>query len=518
MARSKDEANVTRRIPMKTNLPVATMFLSLAGALVLTFGAAIHPPRAAAAPNPQPARAAAPAQSSSSQSDQSDLSVTVYNSDLSLVRDVRNLTMPGGTFQLKFMDIAASVNPATVHIRSLNDPALLSVLEQNYEYDLLDPAKLLQKYVGREVTLIRPGLRDADGQQGQPDEVKATLIADNDGPVWKIGNDIVTGLGVGSIRFPEVPANLYDRPTLLWTLDNRGAPRQQVEVSYLAGKLSWKADYVLNVSRDETKADLDGWVTLVNDSGTAFENARLQLVAGDLNRVPVAMQAKAMDAFARSAVAPAPPPFQEEAFNEYHLYTLDRRTSVMNDETKQVSLLNASSIPLEKTYEVDGRDYYYRTPMRTGAPVKDPVQVYYKFKNSDKSSLGMPLPAGTMRIYQADARGDALFAGEDNIGHTPKDEEVSLHAGNAFDVVAERKETDYHSSGGNNYEMEYEITLRNHKDVPINVLVNEPIGGDWEILNSTYKWTKTAAFAAQFSVPVDKDGTSVLKYRVHVHW
>ncbi len=498
---------------MNKKLPVATMFLSLSAALALLAAAAIHPPHATAAGGP-PKPAAAP-QASSSLSDQSDLSVTVYNSDLSLVRDVRNLTMPGGTFQLKFMDIAASVNPATVHMRSLNDAAQLSVLEQNYEYDLLDPARLLQKYVGREVTLIRPGLRNAAGDQ---DEVKATLIADNDGPVWKIGNDIVTGLGASSVRFPEVPANLYDRPTLLWTLDNHGPQKQKVEVSYLAGKLSWKADYVLNVSRDETKADLDGWVTLVNGSGTAFENARLQLVAGDLNRVPVAMQAKAMGDFARSEIAAAPPPFQEEAFNEYHLYSLDRRTSVMNNETKQISLLNASNIPLEKTSEVDGRDYYYRTSMRTGAPVKDPVQVYYKFKNSDKASLGMPLPAGTMRIYQADTHGDTLFAGEDNIGHTPKDEEVSLHAGNAFDVVAERKETDYRSFGGNSYEMEYEITLRNHKGIPITVLVNEPIGGDWQILNSTYKWTKTAAFAAQFSVPVDKDGTSVLKYRVHVHW
>lgn len=502
---------------MRKRLPLAAMCLSMAAALALIAGAAIDPPRVAAANSPQPPKAAAAPQASSSQNDQSDLSVTVYNSDLSLVRDVRNLTMPVGTFQLKFMDIAASVNPETVHIRSLNDPAQLSVLEQNYEYDLLDPAKLLSKYLGREVTLIRPGLRSAAGEQEQ-EEVKATLIADNNGPVWKIGNDIVTGLAVGSIRFPEVPANLYDRPTLLWTLDNRGAQKQKVEVSYLAGKLSWKADYVLNVSRDESKADLDGWVTLVNGSGTAFQNARLQLMAGDLNRVPVAMQAKAMETFARSATAANAPAFQEEAFSEYHLYTLDRRTSVMNDETKQVSLLSASSIPLEKTYEVDGRDYYYRTSMRTGAPVKDPVQVYYKFKNSDKSSLGMPLPAGTMRIYQADAHGDTLFAGEDRIGHTPKDEDISLHVGNAFDVVAERKETDYHSFGGNNYEMEYEITLRNHKNVPVTVLVNEPIGGDWEILNSTYKWTKTAAFAAQFSVPVDKDGTSVLKYRVHVHW
>jgi len=500
-----------KKMPMK-RISIATLCLESAVATICGFAA--RPPQSAeAAETARPVKAAAAPQSSSSQSDQSDLSVTVYNSDLSLVRDVRNLALPGGTFQLKFMDIAASVNPATVHIRSLNDPALLSVLEQNYEYDLLEPAKLLAKYVGREVTLLRPAAGN-----GEPEEVKATLIADNNGPIWKIGNDIVTGLNPSSIRFPELPDNLYDRPTLLWTLDNRGAQKQKVEVSYLAGRLSWKADYVLNINRDETKADLDGWVTLVNDSGTAFQNARLQLVAGALNRVPVQMQAKALSDFAAGAAAPAPPPFQEEAFSEYHLYSLDRRTSVMNNETKQISLLDASNIPLEKTYEVDGRDYYYRSSMRTGAPIKDPVEVYYKFKNAENANLGMPLPAGTMRIYQADAHGEMLFAGEDRIDHTPKDEEISLHAGNAFDVVAERKETDYHSFGGNSYEMEYEITLRNHKTVPITVEVNEPIGGDWEILNSTYKWTKTAAFAAQFQVPVDKDGTSVLRYRVHVHW
>ena len=498
---------------MKKKLPVATMLLFLTGALAIIVGAAVRPLRSAAADSARPVKPAAAPQSSSSQSDQTDLSVTVYNSDLSLVRDVRNLALPGGTFQLKFMDIAASVNPATVHIRSLNDPALLSVLEQNYEYDLLEPAKLLAKYVGREVTLLRPGAGN-----GQPEEVKATLIADNNGPIWKIGNDIVTGFNPSSIRFPELPANLYDRPTLLWALDNRGVQKQNVEVSYLAGRISWKADYVLNINRDETRADLDGWVTLVNDSGTAFQNARLQLVAGDLNRVPLQTQAKVLGEFANRAVAAPAPAFQEEAFSEYHLYSLDRRTSVMNNETKQISLLDASSIPLQKAYVVDGRDYYYRTSMRTGLPIKDPVQVYYKFKNAEKSNLGMPMPAGTIRIYQADSHGETLFAGEDHIDHTPKDEDISLHAGNAFDVVAERKETDYRTFGGNSYEMEYEITLRNHKTIPITVEVNEPIGGDWEILSSTYKWTKTAAFAAQFQVPVDKDGTSVLRYRVHVHW
>jgi len=209
--------------------------------------------------------------------------------------------------------------------------------------------------------------------------------------------------------------------------------------------------------------------------------------------------------------------FQQENFSEYHLYTLARPTSIFNNESKQVSLLDASAVPVQKIYVVNGQSYYYRSASHPGSPIKDPVQVYYKFQNDEKSSLGMPLPEGTVRIYQADSHGNMQFAGEDRITHTPKDEQVSLHIGDAFDVVAERKQTDY-KQYGNVYEMEYEITLRNHKSAPITVEVNEPIGGDWEMLNSTFQWKKTAAFAAQFAVPVAKDGTAVLRYRVRVHW
>src|SRR5579862_2609703 len=285
---------------------------------------------------------------STSRDDQTDLSVTVYNSDLALVRDVREIALPPGAFRLRFMDIAASVNPATVHFRSLDNPGRLSVLEQNYEYDLLEPAKLLSKYVGRELTLLRA--RQVSGST-EWEEVKATLLADNNGPVWKIGNEIVTGFNPTSIRFPQLPDNLYDRPTLLWTLENRGAAKQKVEASYLAARLSWSADYVLTVNRDENAADLDGWVTLVNNSGTEFQNARLQLVAGELNRVaPPEAAFRAMDEMSIKGAANAPAPFQQEAFNEYHLYTLGRRTSVMNSESKQISLLDASGVGLRKTY------------------------------------------------------------------------------------------------------------------------------------------------------------------------
>ena len=448
--------------------------------------------------------------------DQTDLAVTVYNSDLALVRDVRQIDLPAGESRLRFMDIAASINPATVHFRSLADPGKLNVLEQDYEYDLLDPAKLLQKYVGREVTLVRVVEKDnsTDFQQFQ-----ATLLADNaGGPVWKIGDEIVTGMATDSYRFPDLPGNLYDRPTLLWLLDNRGERRQTVEASYLTTNLSWSADYVLTVGREETSADLNGWVTLVNNSGTAFENAQLQLVAGDVHRAPESSGVVAgMMARAEDEAKPAAP-FQQESFSEYHLYTLGRRTSIENNESKQISLLGASNVPVERRYVVNGDSGYYRSAASTGAPIKDPVEVYYKFQNDEKSGLGMPLPAGTVRVYEADSHGGVLFIGEDQIDHTPKDESVDLHVGNAFDIVAERKQTDFQSISNRVVELEYEITLRNHKDVPITVEVNEPLGGDWQMLSSTYEAKKTGAFAAQFEVPVAQNGVSVLRYRVRIHW
>lgn len=447
--------------------------------------------------------------------DQTDLSVTVYNSNLALVRDVRRIHLPSGTLPLRFEDVAATINPATVHFRSLTDPAKLNVVEQNYEYDLLDPQKLLQKYVGREVTLVRS---QYDNNTTKWVETKALLLADNNGPVWKIGDEIVTGMSADSYRFPELPGNLYSRPTLVWMLDNRGAESQRVEASYLASNMNWSADYVLTVGRDEKAGDLDGWVTLTNNSGASYDNANLQLVAGEIHQVaPASTEYTALMMKAEAASA-APPQFQQENFSEYHLYTLGRRTSIQNNESKQISLLTATAVPVEKYLTVEGEQYYYRSPQSIGNAIPQPVKVYYRFKNEEKAGLGMPLPAGTVRVYQADSKGGVQFVGEDRINHTPKDETLRIYVGNAFDVVCERKQMDYKKIANNVHEMEYAITLRNHKDAPVTVEVREPIGGDWEVLNSNYKWTKLDATTLGFQIPVDKDGTSTLDYRVRVKW
>jgi len=217
------------------------------------------------------------------------------------------------------------------------------------------------------------------------------------------------------------------------------------------------------------------------------------------------------------ANAPAKP-FAQENFSEYHLYTLGRRTSIENNETKQISLLTGTGIPVEKYLLVEGEPYYYRNPQGIGNAIPQPVKVYYRFKNDEKSGLGMPLPAGTVRVYQADSKGGAQFAGENSIGHTPKDEKVRIYVGNAFDVVCERKETDYKKLAPDLFEMEYKITLRNHKEGPVTVEVREPIGGDWEVVSSNFKWEKLDSSSIGFEIPVEKDGTQTLDYRVRVKW
>ena len=494
---------------------MSVRFLAAVPALALTSALTVNaidtrPPAPVA---PAPAAAVAAPQDASTLEDQTELALTVYNSDLALVRDVRTLQLARGVSDLRFMDVAATVNPATVHFRSLTEPSRLGVLEQNYEYDLLEPEKLLRKYVGRDVTLVRTR---QEGGTTREEAVTARLLSYNNAPVWQIGGEIVTGYPASHIRFPELPGNLFARPTLIWSLNNEGGTRHRVEASYLATKLSWNADYVLTVARDDKSADLDGWVTITNGSGTGFRNASLQLVAGDLNRVRQAFGRMESDLMAPRAAAMAQEKMSQEAFSDYHLYTLERKTTVNNNQTKQVSMLGASSFPVAKQYVVNGQSFYYRNVQTPGAPIKDVVQVFYQFKNETKSGLGLPMPAGTVRVYQSDSKGGTQFVGEDHIDHTPKDETLKLKIGNAFDVIAERKQLDFQKIASNVYEVEYEVVVRNHKTTPISVEINEPIGGTWRIVRSTHEATKTDAWAAQFNVPVGVDGTGRLNYRVRV--
>jgi hypothetical protein len=447
--------------------------------------------------------------------DRQSVNITVYNSNLGLVRETRRLTLPQGQIALRFADVTAQIRPETVHLASLTSPSALRILEQNYQYDLLNPAKLLDKFVGREITLV---LRRYTNNTETFEPVRATLLSNNGGQVWRINGQIVINpTNITEMRFPDLPKNLVATPTLVWDLENRESGSQTIEASYLTAGMNWRADYVLLVNADDTKGDLQGWVTLTNASGATFEDARLQLVAGDVNRVSEernyalagAMQRKEIDSVSQ---------FQEQGFFEYHLYTLQRPTSIRDNETKQVSLLEAAGFEVKKEFVLNGQRYYYTNYNNPGQPIKEKVGVYVQFRNSQQNKLGMPLPAGTVRLYKKDDKGNQQFIGEDRIDHTAKDEDVRVKVGDAFDIVAERKQTDYKVIARNIYEYAYEIKIRNHKDGPVNVVVNEPIGGDWEMISSTFEPKKTAAFAAQFNVPVAKDGEATLSYRVRVRY
>ena len=473
------------------------------------------------APGAAPANSTSPHSTStqsptSTASDQTELGLTIYNSDIALVRDVRQLTLPSGDFDLRLADIAATVNPATVHLRSLTASARLGIVEQNYQYRPSQPDEAPAEV--RRARGATGSSRRTENGVTRNEEVTATLLAFNDGPVWKIGDEIVTGLTADGYRFPQIPENLHSRPTLVMSLDNDGPAKHQVETSYLARSMNWVSDYVLTVGRDDRTADLNGWVTVTNNSGTSFKRASLKLVAGDLNRVRENRAALEAVADRAERAAAAPKAFAQEAFSEYHLYSLGRKTSILDKETKQIAFLSGTEVPVIKRFVVEGQHFYYRNRQHPGSPLKDVVKVFYVFKNGEKEGLGQPMPAGVIRVYQADTGGGVQFVGEDRIGHTPVDEELSLQIGNAFDVVCERKQTDFNVIGGSTYEMAFEVTLRNHKKTPISVQVNEPIAGDWQMLQSTHTATKTEAWAARFDVPVAASGSAVLRYRVRVRF
>ena len=443
------------------------------------------------------------------------VNITVYNSNLGLVRETRRIELSSARIALRFADVTAQIRPETVHLASLTAPAALRILEQNYQYDLLNPSKLLDKFVGKEITLV---LRRLQNNTESLEAVQATLLSNNAGQVWRINGQIVINpTNIAEIRFPDVPKNLVATPTLVWDLENRGTGPQTVEASYLTNGMNWRADYVLLVDANDAKGDLQGWVTLTNSSGATFEDARLQLVAGDVNRVSEDRNYALAGAMARKDAA-SESEFKEQGFFEYHLYTLQRPATIRDNETKQVSLLEAAGFDVKKEFVVNGQRYYFTGYNNPGQPIKEKVGVYIQFRNSQQNKLGMPLPAGTIRLYKKDDKGNQQFIGEDHIDHTPKDEDVRVKVGDAFDIVAERKQTDYKVIARNVYEYAYEIKIRNHKDGPINVIVNEPIGGDWEMLSSSFEAKKTAAFAAQFNVPVAKDGEATLAYRVRVRY
>jgi hypothetical protein len=436
--------------------------------------------------------------------DQENVAITIYNSNLGLVKDIRLIDLKPGVQELKFMDVAAKIDPTTVYIKSLVDGSSLNILEQNYEYDLLSPQKLLEKYVGQKVELatLNPDTK-------KEEIVEATLLSTQGGNIFQIGDKISIG-HPGRILLSRIPENLIPQPTLVWLLENKLANHQKVEASYLTSGINWKADYVVVLNQADTSTDITGWVTIDNKSGAAYQNALLKLVAGDIHRVQPEVRYDRMAP--KAAAKEAAPQFKEEAFFEYHLYTLDRRTTIKDNQTKQMTLLDANQVPVKKLFIFSGvpQYYFYRYDQRA----KQKVGVFLELVNAKKDNLGMPLPKGTVRVYKQDRDGGLQFVGEDQIDHTPKDEKFKLKIGEAFDVVGERVQTDYKRLADNLFEVAFEVSLRNHKNEDIKVLVEEPIPGDWEMLSNTHPYEKVSARLIRFDVPVGKDQEVKVKYRI----
>jgi len=446
----------------------------------------------------------------SGDADRKQVTITVYNQNFGLVREVRELKDLGtGRVALEFRDVASTIQPETVAVKPLGGG--FSVLEQNYRYDLLSPDTLLRKYVGLGVRAYR-----YHESTGKEDVVDAKLLSVEGGPILQIGKEITFGYP-GRLAFPELPPNLIAKPTLVWLVDSK-QPKQTVEVSYLARGMTWKADYVFVVNENDTKGDLVGWVTLANQTGSSYRNAELKLVAGDVNRVreevAMDMSTRAMEKAAQGAPGGG---FREEGLFEYHLYTLGRPTTVLDKEQKQVTLLEAQNIGVRKRLIFFGEQYFFRGQYGE-LPKNQKVGVFLDFENAEKNRLGMPLPKGVVRVYKADKSGSKQFVGEDSIDHTPRDEQVKIKMGEAFDVVADRKQMEWRALGNCVSESAWQIELRNHKDENVKVEIREPAGGDWTIVESSHPATKEDASTFTFDVNVPKRGKTQAKYRVRVRW
>jgi hypothetical protein len=430
-----------------------------------------------------------------------DVSITVYNQNRAVVRDVRPLALKPGVATVSFRDVAARIDPTTVHFRPVTDPDKLQVLEQNFEYDLAGSQSILDKYVDQDIRVLMD-----KGQQIQ-------------GRLLNAGGDIVIEDAVSgevkiirretvqSFEFPKLPEGLITRPTLVWLVDNRGADKQDVEVSYMTDGVNWHAEYVAVSSPDDKSLDLSGWVSIENQSGITYPNAKLKLVAGDVNVIrPKRLMRSGMAEESDAMALAAAPQFEEKSFFEYHMYTLTRSSTLRNNQTKQISLFPPAVAKTEKLYVYDGSQDAVK------------INVRLECKNSKADGLGLPLPKGKVRVYKKDSDGSLEFIGEDEIDHTPADEKIRLSLGNAFDISGERVQKETKKTGNRSRQDLFEIRLRNHKKDAVQITVVEHFWGDWKIEPATHPFVKKDAGTAEFKVPVTADGESVLTFTVNTKW
>ena len=434
------------------------------------------------------------------------LSLTLYSGDLALVRERRQLRLPGGQVRVNLGQVPALLRPETVMLRPLGNGAF-KLLEQDFDARVLTPQTLLQQHVGREVTVLRQ-----HPVTGEDRSERATLLAAGNGAVLRFADRIETHYP-GRIVFDRLPPGLQPNPTLSVLAESAAGP-QTFELAYQTGGLSWKTDYVARLSADGRSLDLSGWVTLANRSGTDYSNASLQLVAGSPNRVQD--RSMASDRMAPAAMLRASPGPTEETLLDYHLYRFERPVTIADQQTRQLALLTATAVPVRREYLLASSEPFQLERQDQPAQTLKP-SVYLEFDNRG-NQLGQALPAGVIRVYSHDREGATQFIGEDRIAHTARDETIRLRLGTAFDLSAKRQQTGFRQLGERSSESSWRLSLHNARSEAVTIRVLETLPGDWEIVQESQRSHKDSAHAASWSVAVPAGGSAQLDYTVRTRW
>lgn len=444
--------------------------------------------------------------------DQKQVSLTIYERDLALVRDVRQVPLQNGTVKVRFVDVSERIQPETVMLKDQSS-GRISVAQIYFDNNLLTPQTLLESYVGKKVKVIK-----TNPATGAETEEQAEVLSAQGGIILKIGNRIETSVP-GRIVYDHIPNGLQAKPTLTVELDSNSNRSQQLELDYLTNGIGWNANYVAQLNDSETRMNLSGWAAISNNSGTEFKNARVQLIGGSPNMTSARPMLNAAARSAKFDAMPARNEISQESFADYHLYTLPQKVTLANNQTRQYSLLSANDVKVKKEWVLNGGNYYYRSRM-PDVSGNLPVNMTVTFKNTKGDRLGMPLPGGTVRFYQTDNRGNQQFLGESQMSHTPVNGTVSLKMGESFDVTGSRKQTEYKMLPSQDqtvrtYESAYEIVLKNAKNNSVTVQVKEPIPGSWQILQENYSHVRDG-MTAVWNIKVPANGESTLNYRVRV--
>jgi len=438
--------------------------------------------------------------------------LTIYNDNFAVVRESREMSFDAGVNTVKFTDVASAIDPTSVNFKCLSAPGAISILEQNYEYDLVNTESLLKRYIDKKVSLYIKG-SGADGHQ----QLGGVLLAAVGGDLVLLneqgGIEIVARGSVDNISLEELPEDLVTKPTLVWLAAAQEAGEQLCRVTYTTGAMGWKADYSAVLNEGDTALDFSGWVTIDNKSGAGYKDARLKLIAGDVRRVtpPRAVSRRMKRGYAMEADAAGG--FEEKPFMEYHMYTLGRRSTIKNNQVKQIEFIEpAAGVLCKKIFVYERSDYWYRR----GAGTSKKVMVKIEFENAKENQLGMALPKGKVRVFKKDPADESLqFVGEDTIDHTPKDEKLSLYIGDAFDIVAEHTLVDKKEWLGRHIET-HKVEIRNRKDEQAAVFVDEKFARwvEWKMDKSSQKWEKKDAYTARFPVTVGANSTVTVEYTV----